>query len=94
LTPLAEGSVVVTWGVGRQNKGFLLAASLDDGKTWQAKPLCRLPDMPVSARYGSPRTVRLKDGDLGTVFYNEKGLYFMRQPRPDAGQSKILRRAQ
>ena len=78
LTPLADGTVVVTWGIGRQNKGFLMAASFDDGKTWQAKPLHRLPDMPVTARYGAPRTVELKDGGLGTVFYNEKGLYFLR----------------
>jgi hypothetical protein len=83
LTPLADGTVVVTWGVGRQNMGFLLAASFDDGKTWQAKPLHRLPDTPVTARFGAPRTVELKDGSLGTVFYHERGLFFLRTSPAD-----------
>ena len=78
LTPLTDGAVVVTWGIGRQNQGFLLSMSSDDGKTWRAKSLHRVPDMPVTARFGAPRTVELKDGSLGTVFYNEKGLYFLR----------------
>jgi hypothetical protein len=82
LTPLADGSMLLTWGEGRANKGFRLSLLTDDGRAWNAdRPYHRLPDMEVAARFGSPRTVPLDEQHLGTVFFNRDGLYFVRTPR-------------
>jgi hypothetical protein len=80
LTVLKDGSVVLTWGEGRDNQGFRLSPS-PDGRAWDAgRTLHRLPDAEVAARFGSPRTVQLDGEHLGTVYFDRTGLYFVRTP--------------
>ena len=79
LVPLPGGEVVVTWGNGHGNQGFRLSISRDDGQTW-SEPLDRLPEMAVTARFGSPRTIPIDKQTLGTAFFNGGGLYFVRTP--------------
>lgn len=79
LTVLKDGSVLLTWGEGRDNKGFRLAHSTDDGRTWKSGAH-RLPDTEVAARFGAPRTVQLDEKHLGTVYFNREGLFFARTP--------------
>ena len=78
LTPLADGRVLVTWGVGTANKGLRYNASADDGKTWTAAPVTLLPETPVAARFYSARTIPLDDGHAGTVFLTGSTVYFLR----------------
>ena len=78
LTPLADGRILVTWGVGRQNEGIRYNLSRDDGQTWDSKSIVLLPDTPASARYYSPRTLQLDARHVGTVFMNRQGVHFLK----------------
>ncbi len=78
LTPLADGRVLVTWGVGTTNKGLRYNISADDGKSWSAVPVTLLPDTPIAARYYSARTVQLDDQHVGTVYLTGSTVYFLK----------------
>lgn len=81
LTVLADGRVLVTWGVGNDNQGLRYNLAVDDGKTWNAKrSVTLLPDTPIAARYYSARTIQLDERSLGTVFMNRNGVHFLRVP--------------
>ncbi|MBG86045.1 MAG: hypothetical protein CMO80_03985 [Verrucomicrobiales bacterium] len=77
LTPLKNGGVVVTWGVGHKNKGLHFNYSPNNGKTWNKEPVVLLPDTPIAARYYSARAVQLDTGHLGVVYMNRTGVYFL-----------------
>jgi hypothetical protein len=77
LTPLDDGRVVLTWGVGTDNKGIRYNVTADDGQTWGATRHV-LKENDVTARYGSPRTVQLGKNKIGTVYFNRFGLYLIR----------------
>ena len=77
LTPLDDGRVVLTWGVGTDNKGIRYNVLADDGQTWGATQHV-LKENDVTARYGSPRTVQLGKNKIGTVYFNRFGLYLIR----------------
>lgn len=78
LTALSDGRVLVTWGVGTDNKGLRYNVSADDGQTWDAgKTVTLLPEKPIAARYYSARTVQLDDRHVGTVFL-ASGVYFLK----------------
>ncbi len=78
LTPLADGRVLVTWGVGHQNRGIRYNVSRDDGRTWGSdQTFVLLPEMDVMARYYSGRTVQIDAHHVGTVFMNRNGLFFV-----------------
>ncbi|QDU21693.1 sialidase family protein [Urbifossiella limnaea] len=81
LTPLPDGRVLVTWGVGTANKGLRYTASADDGRTWAAEPVTLLPDTPVAARYYSARTVPLDDRHVGTVYLSGSTVHFLKVER-------------
>ena len=79
LTALADGRVLVTWGIGHDNKGLRFHLSSDDGRTWDAnRTVILLPDTNIAARYYSARTIQLDDQHIGTVFMNPDGVHFMR----------------
>jgi Neuraminidase (sialidase) len=78
LTALPGGRVLVTWGVGHQNKGLRYNFSADDGKTWSRKSTVLLPETPVTARYYSARTLPLDTQHVGTVFMNRHGVHFLK----------------
>ncbi len=79
LTTLADGRVLVTWGVGNDNKGLRYNLSSDDGQTWDAtRTVILLPEMSISARYYSARTIQLDDEHVGTVFMNRDGVHFLK----------------
>jgi hypothetical protein len=78
LTPLADGRVLVTWGVGTTNKGLRYNVSADDGKTWTAEPVTLLPDTAIAARFYSARTVPLDDKHVGTVYLSGSTVYFLK----------------
>ena len=78
LTTLADGRVLVTWGVGHENKGLRYNFSADDGQTWNERSVILLPETDVAARYFSARTIQLDDEHVGTVFMNSQGVYFLR----------------
>ncbi len=78
LTALADGRVVVTWGVGTANKGLRYNASADDGKTWTATPVTLLPDTAIAARFYSARTVTLDDKHVGTVYLTGSTVHFLK----------------
>ncbi len=79
LTALADGRVLVTWGIGNKNKGLLFAVSSDDGQTWNPKStVTLLPETDITARYYSARTIQLDDQHVGTVFMNRKGVHFLK----------------
>jgi hypothetical protein len=78
LTALADGRVLVTWGVGHDNQGLRYNVS-DDGQTWDAgRTVTLLPEIPVAARYYSARTVQFDERHIGTVFMNSQGVHFLR----------------
>ncbi len=77
ITPLDDGRVVLTWGVGTDNKGIRYNVSTDDGQTWGVTRHV-LKQNDVTARYGSPRTVQLGKNKIGTVYFNRFGLYLIR----------------
>ena len=80
LTPLKDGGVVVTWGVGHKNKGLYFNHSADDGKTWSDEPVILLPETPIAARYYSARVVQVDAGNIGVVYMNRSGVYFLKVP--------------
>jgi hypothetical protein len=79
LTPLSGGRVLVTWGVGHDNKGLTYNLSQNDGRTWNAeRTVVLLPQTKIAARYYSARTVQLDEQHVGTVFMNRDGVHFLR----------------
>lgn len=78
LTALADGRVLVTFGVGTANKGLRYNFSADDGLTWNNdNTVVLLPDRSIAARYYSARTVQLDDQHVGTVFLSG-GVQFLK----------------
>ena len=76
---LSDGRILVTWGIGNDNKGLRYNLSLDDGKTWKKeRPVILLPETSIAARYYSARTVQLDAQHVGTVFMNRNGVYFLK----------------
>ena len=81
LTALTDGRVLVTWGIGHDNKGLRFNLASDDGQTWDAKrTVVLLPETKIAARYYSARTIQLDDSNVGTVFMNPDGIHFLRVP--------------
>ena len=79
LTTLTDGRVLVTWGVGHDNKGLRYNLAVDDGRTWKAdRTVTLLPDTAITARYYSARTVQLDEEHVGTVFMNRDGVHFLK----------------
>jgi hypothetical protein len=79
LTALADGRVLVTWGVGTDNRGLKFNLSSDDGRSWDAKPtVVLLPETSIAARYYSARTVQVDDRHVGAVFMNRDGVHFLK----------------
>ena len=71
--------MLVTWGIGRDNKGLRYNLSPDDGRTWNAeRTVILLPDTNIKARYYSARTLQLDTRHVGTVFVNSEGVHFLR----------------
>jgi hypothetical protein len=78
LTALSDGRVLVTWGIGNDNRGLRYNLSSDDGRTWDAaRTVILLPQTSIAARYYSARTIELDDGHVGTVFMNRDGVHFL-----------------
>ncbi|MCA9072951.1 MAG: exo-alpha-sialidase [Planctomycetaceae bacterium] len=87
LTPLSDGRVLVTWGVGNDNKGLRYNLSQDAGKTWEKdRTVVLLPDTNIAARYYSARTVQIDGQHIGTVFMNRNGVHFLKVPLENLGQ--------
>lgn len=79
LTPLSDGRVLVTWGVGTTNKGIRYNFSADDGQTWNVGDTkMALPEMSIAARYYSARTVQIDENYVGTVFLSGSVVYFLK----------------
>jgi len=78
LTPLPDGRVLVTWGVGTTNKGLRYNVSADDGKTWTAASVTLLPETAIAARFYSARTIPLDDKHVGTVYLTGSTVYFLK----------------
>ncbi len=79
LTTLTDGRVLVTWGIGTDNKGLRYNLSADGGKTWEKDhTVILLPETSVAARYYSARSVQLDDRHIGTVFMNRDGVHFLK----------------
>ena len=79
LTALADGRVVVTWGVGHDNKGLRFNLASDDGQTWDARQsVVLLPETKIAARYYSARTIQVDAQHVGTVFMNQDGVHFIK----------------
>jgi Neuraminidase (sialidase) len=79
LTVLSDGRVLVTWGVGHDNKGLRYNLSTDDGETWdEARTVILLPETSIAARYYSARTIQLDERHVGTVFMNRVGIHFLK----------------
>jgi hypothetical protein len=79
LTGLSDGRVLVTWGIGGDNKGLRYNLSSDDGQTWNAdQTVILLPETNITARYYSARTIQIDDEHVGTVFMNGQGVHFLK----------------
>ncbi len=79
LTVLSNGGALVTWGVGNDNKGLRYNYSGDDGVTWNTgRTVTLLPDLSITARYYSARTIELDPQHVGTVFINRSGVHFLK----------------
>ena len=79
LTVLSDGRVLVTWGIGHDNKGLRYNLSPDDGQSWNAnRTLILLPETDITARYYSARTIQLDGRHVGTVFMNRDGIHFLK----------------
>ncbi len=79
LTPLDDGRVLVTWGVGNENRGLHYNFSADDGVVWnRGRTATLLPDTHAIARFYSARTVQVDAHSIGTVFMNREGVHFLR----------------
>ena len=71
--------MLVTWGVGNDNKGLRYSLSSDDGQTWDGdRTVTLLPETSISARYYSARTIQLDEDHVGTVFMNRDGVHFLK----------------
>lgn len=81
LTTLADGRILVTWGVGTANKGLRYNFSADDGQTWNTgNTVTLLPETNIAARYYSARTIQLDDQHIGTVYMSGSVVYFLKMP--------------
>ncbi|MGC3967769.1 MAG: sialidase family protein [Pirellulales bacterium] len=81
LTTLADGGLLVTWGVGNDNKGLHYNYSGDDGRTWNTgRTVTLLPETNVMARFYSARTVQVDERHVGSVFMNRDGVHFLKVP--------------
>ncbi|MCE9608129.1 MAG: glycoside hydrolase [Planctomycetia bacterium] len=81
LTVVKDGRLLVTWGVGNDNKGLRYNFSADDGLTWNGdRTVTLLPETNVAARYYSARTIQLDPDHVGTVFMNRQGVHFLMVP--------------
>ena len=79
LTVIDDGRVLVTWGVGNQNKGLRYNFSADDGQSWNNdRTVTLLPETAVAARYYSARTIQVDKQHVGTVFMNRAGVHFLK----------------
>ncbi len=79
LTALSDGRMLVTWGIGHDNKGLRYNLSSVDGRTWRAdRTVTLLPETNIAARYYSARTIQLDEQHVGTVFMNRDGVHFLR----------------
>ena len=79
LTTLSDGRVLVTWGIGHENRGLRFSLSGADGRTWHAaRTVILLPETPIAARYYSARTIQLDPQHVGTVFMNGSGVFFLK----------------
>jgi hypothetical protein len=79
LTTLADGRVLVTWGVGNDNKGLRYNFSADDGRTWNGdRTMTLLPETAIAARFYSARTIQVDDDRVGTVYMNREGVHFLK----------------
>lgn len=79
LTVLSDGRVLVTWGIGHDNKGLRYNLSSDDGQTWSAeRTVVLLPETAIAARYYSARTIQLDQEHVGTVYMNRDGVHFLK----------------
>lgn len=79
LTTLADGRVLVTWGVGTANKGLRYNFSADDGQTWNmGHTITLLPEKNIAARYYSARTVQVDEQHIGTVYLSGSTVYFLK----------------
>jgi hypothetical protein len=79
LTSLANGRMLVTWGIGNDNKGLRYNLSSDDGRTWHSdRTVILLPETNITARYYSARTIQLDAQHVGTVFMNRDGVHFLK----------------
>ncbi|NQV27631.1 MAG: exo-alpha-sialidase [Rhodopirellula sp.] len=79
LTPLSDGRMLVTWGIGNDNKGLRYNLSPDDGRTWaKDRTVILLPATNVTARYYSARTIQIDERHVGTVFMNRHGVHFLK----------------
>jgi Neuraminidase (sialidase) len=78
LTVLADGRVLVTWGVGTANKGLRYNFSADDGQTWNADAVTLLPETNIAARYYSARTIQIDDHHVGTVYLSGSTVCFLK----------------
>ncbi len=79
LTTLKDGRVLVTFGVGRMNKGLSYNFSADDGVTWNNDAtVVLLPETNIAARYYSARTIQLDDQHVGTVFLTGSTVNFVK----------------
>ena len=78
LTTLTDGRVLVTWGVGLDNKGLRYNYSADDGLTWNTgATVTLLPTASIAARYYSARTIQVDDQHIGTTFVGN-GVQFLK----------------
>lgn len=81
LTPLDDGRVLVTWGIGHKNQGLRYNLSTDDGQTWDTnRTQILLPKTAIAARYYSARTIQVDDLHVGTVFMNREGVHYLKVP--------------
>ena len=79
LTTLSDGRMLVTWGIGHDNKGLRYNLSPDDGRTWHVdRTVTLLPETNITARYYSARTIQLDEQHVGTVFMNRDGVHFLK----------------
>lgn len=78
LTTLTNGHVLVTWGVGLDNKGLRYNYSADDGLSWNTgSTVTLLPTASIAARYYSARTIQIDDQHVGTTFVGN-GVQFLK----------------
>lgn len=79
LTVLADGRVLVTFGVGNDNQGLSYNVSTDDGLTWNNdRTVVLLPETRIAARYYSARTMQLDGESVGTVFLSGGSVQFLK----------------